>query len=758
MANPPAIAIGFMGYLYAVFRSIAVCVVSLCCCCLLFGQEQLQELKKSYYNLPLGSKERFILTGKYAQALYFNNEKTLASQLLNDNIQLAKSYPDKQYYAYLNCIAAMNSFNDHAFEKSRFYLEHAKSVLPFIHDNGTRGYVHYCEGWIMTRQNKEDQAVPQFHKALSFLEKAVPTESNMARKLAIYKELTAIYANQRNYEFQEKYTGLLLETAKAGNNVASLFDAYMQAGYLFEEEYRSNKSDRNLLRKAEQHYLDAYSLVRSNRKSLVNPTDIAYVSVNLANLYHEFFPEDDKKALTFAEQALDIAEEAGQNVIAIPAYGILADVALKNGQSDKGKKYLQQALFILEGEPHYDPQLGLSLYSRLAEINVEEGRYEEAFKYQKKYINVFEKAFNSDKLDKTKQLEIKLERELQNQKLMRLRLEGEKKEQQIKLMKALADKQSQLVENLKLNELNRTQQLKVVQLERDKKEQDLQLSRLENEQRMQELDVSKKEIAFKSRMNSIYIWLFVSCLVAVVLLFYAYWQRSRTLRQKEHLHGLEIEKNNQQNEIKNLTAMLAGEEKERTRLARDLHDGLGGLLSGAKLGLSSLSEGPSEASSVKDGISKSIALLDNAVDELRRLAHNLMPDLIIKYGLKEALQDYAARMSHVKCQVECEFLQFESKLTAEQEISLYRIIQELVNNALKHARASNILIQLSSYNERLHLTIEDDGRGFDTNTVDLQHSAGMHNVRSRLSFLHGDMKIRSVVGEGTTIEIEIPMV
>ena len=134
-----------------------------------------------------------------------------------------------------------------------------------------------------------------------------------------------------------------------------------------------------------------------------------------------------------------------------------------------------------------------------------------------------------------------------------------------------------------------------------------------------------------------------------------------------------------------------------------------------------------------------------------------MPDLIVKYGLKETLRDYASRMSQAKCQVECEFLQFESTLSTEQEISLYRIIQELVNNALKHADASTILIQLSSHNERIYITIEDDGKGFDMGSVDLHHSAGMHNVRSRLSFLHGEMKIMSDNGAGTTIELELPM-
>lgn len=749
----------FMGNMHWLFGVKLVLFAWLIICCPAFSQQQLHELQKAYYKQPLGSMERFLITGKYAQALYFNNEKALANQLLNDNIQLAKNFPDKQYFAYLNCIAAMNSYNDHAFEKSRVYLAHAKSVLPLISDCSTNGYIYYCEGWMITRQNKEDQAVPYFHKALSFLDKSAQTESNMARKLAIYKELTAIYANQRNSDFQEKYTLLLLETAKAGKNINSLFDAYMQAGYLFEQDYRSDRSDRSLLKKAEEHYNHAYHLLKENQHSLVNPTDLAYVSVNLANIYHEFYPENGgHKAIFFAQQALDIAQKTGQFAITVPAYGVLADEAFKNGGRELGKKYLLQALHNLEREPHQDYQIGLSLYSRLAEVSVEEGKYQEAFLYQKRYIDVFEEAFNSDKLDNTKQLELKFERELQNQKFMRLRLEGEKKEQQIKLMKVLNDRQNQLVENLKLNELNRTQQLKVVQLERDKKEQDLQVSRLENDQRQQELAVSKQDIAFKSRMNAIYICLFISSLIAVILMFYAYWQRSKTMKQKEHLHGLEIEKNNQQYAIKNLTAMLAGEEKERTRLARDLHDGLGGLLSSTKLGLSSISNSDHEQSTVNEGITRSIQLLDDAVDELRRLAHNLMPDLIEKYGLQEALKDYAVRMSQPNCPIECEFLYDQSILCLEHQISIYRIIQELVNNALKHAEACSIFIQLSVYNERLHVTIEDDGKGFDTEKLDLQHSAGMHNIQSRLSFLHGDMKVMSALGEGTTIEIEMPIV
>ncbi|MEG0188562.1 MAG: histidine kinase, partial [Algoriella sp.] len=163
------------------------------------------------------------------------------------------------------------------------------------------------------------------------------------------------------------------------------------------------------------------------------------------------------------------------------------------------------------------------------------------------------------------------------------------------------------------------------------------------------------------------------------------------MKQREDLYNLELEKERQNSKISTLTALLDGQELERARLARDLHDGLGGLLSGTKIQLTHLNDKINEQ--VKPDLDKSIHQLDGAVDELRRVAHNLMPDLLIKYGLEEALKEYAIRMSNDQLDVDVQFLSYTNSLNKETQLFVYRIIQELVNNAIKHANASQIIIQ-----------------------------------------------------------------
>ncbi len=212
---------------------------------------------------------------------------------------------------------------------------------------------------------------------------------------------------------------------------------------------------------------------------------------------------------------------------------------------------------------------------------------------------------------------------------------------------------------------------------------------------------------------------------------------------------------NKNSKISTLTALLDGQEQERGRLARDLHDGLGGLLSGTKHQLSFLDF--QKQDKVEDGIAKSIEQLDGAVEELRRVAHNLMPDLLMKYGLEVAIQDFASRVSNKSLTIHTEFINYQNPLSAEQELIVYRIIQELVNNAIKHAQTSEIIIQISQEQNTLNLTVEDSGKGMDLTQIDIRNTAGFHNIEVRIQFLKGKMNITSEPNIGTSIEIQIPI-
>ena len=244
--------------------------------------------------------------------------------------------------------------------------------------------------------------------------------------------------------------------------------------------------------------------------------------------------------------------------------------------------------------------------------------------------------------------------------------------------------------------------------------------------------------------------------VIAALLFYTYRQHSKALNQQGKLHRLEAEQVELQNEISNLTAMLNGQEQERSRLARDLHDGLGGLLSGTKIELSGVFARLDDPFT-QQRVTRSLNLLDAAVNELRRFAHNLMPELLLKYGLSEAIREYCNRMSRGDLEVATEIINYAHKLDTNRQVVIYRIIQELVNNAMKHAQAKRILVQLAQYDNTIYLTIEDDGIGFDTATLDERKSAGIHHVQSRLDYLKGHLNLMSKPDIGTTIEIDFPV-
>lgn len=197
-------------------------------------------------------------------------------------------------------------------------------------------------------------------------------------------------------------------------------------------------------------------------------------------------------------------------------------------------------------------------------------------------------------------------------------------------------------------------------------------------------------------------------------------------------------------------------ETERSRLAKDLHDGLGGLLSGIKLTLNSVADKVPESNTLL--FNKANNQLDTAIREMRRVAHNMMPEALLKFGLGEAIQDYCDGTNESNV-VRMKYTQIGSLqgLTQSTEIILYRIVQELTNNALKHAMAKNIFVQITKHIRGITITVEDDGNGFDAANLSAHSGQGLKNVQSRIEYLKGEYDMKTAKGNGTSINIEIPV-
>jgi two-component system, NarL family, sensor kinase len=178
------------------------------------------------------------------------------------------------------------------------------------------------------------------------------------------------------------------------------------------------------------------------------------------------------------------------------------------------------------------------------------------------------------------------------------------------------------------------------------------------------------------------------------------------------------------------------------------------MLAGVKINLSKIAENQSSVHMANADITKVIQQLDGSVNELRRIARNMMPESLIQFGLEVSLRDMCEAVSTPATMVEFQAFSIYEKLSKDVQITIYRIVQELLTNALRHSSASEILVQCSLNDNMFYITIEDNGTGFDLSSGALQKGIGIGNVRNRVDYLRGKIDIQSNPAQGTTVNIE----
>ncbi|RXK62106.1 tetratricopeptide repeat protein [Lacibacter luteus] len=273
----------------------------------------------------------------------------------------------------------------------------------------------------------------------------------------------------------------------------------------------------------------------------------------------------------------------------------------------------------------------------------------------------------------------------------------------------------------------------------------LRIQRLEDDKKIQQLTISRK-----NTLNYILIGSAASLLI-ISLLSYRNYRHKQKLQQ-QRINELETEK-----QLAATEAVLKGEEQERTRLAKDLHDGLGGMLSGIKYSFNTMKGNLILTPDNAQAFERSMDMLDSSIKEMRRVAHNMMPEALVKFGLDTALKDFcndinasgALKVSYQSLNIE------EVEFEQSTAITIYRIVQELINNTMKHAVAKNAIVQLSKTDDAITITVEDDGKGFDADILKAARGIGWTNILSRIEYLKGKLDVRSEAGKGTSVHIEL---
>lgn len=278
------------------------------------------------------------------------------------------------------------------------------------------------------------------------------------------------------------------------------------------------------------------------------------------------------------------------------------------------------------------------------------------------------------------------------------------------------------------------------------------ISDVETKYKIEKIENENKEkqrlFEEKQKNNQKIILIFIALFAFSTILFYFFYQNLR-LKQKNKF--IDLDRQIKQNII---NATIDGQEIERKNIATILHDSISALLSSAGLHLSAYTaNNPTENS---EEIQKTRAILKEAHDNVRDLSHELIPPLLAKFGLFHALQDLCEKNSNSILQFEySSYVPQGRRYNEEFEMRVYFITAELFNNIIKHSKASKAYITLEENNNQLLLTIEDDGKGFDTSKELLSDGFGLTQIKSRIKHLKGSITINSKINAGTLIYIKL---
>jgi signal transduction histidine kinase len=285
------------------------------------------------------------------------------------------------------------------------------------------------------------------------------------------------------------------------------------------------------------------------------------------------------------------------------------------------------------------------------------------------------------------------------------------------------------------------------------------IQKYESLQKQKDIEQLKIEKKYAERTNdqqrrAVYI-LAAGFALLLLLLYYVtrfYNQQIETEKiiteQNEELNARRIKELEDDIQIRSMQSMIEGQEIERERIAKDLHDSLGGLLSTVKLQFDSEHLGGNIKSS--DTFKRAHSLLDHAVTEVRNISQNLQPSALANLGLEAALRDLVNRFSddhYPSIDLQC--YDIPKGMGQMHSLSIYRVIQEMLHNAIKHSEASEILIQINREGDELVIQFEDDGIGFDIENLK-RRGMGLGNIRSRIDYLKGTVDLDSTPGEGTS--------
>ena len=458
------------------------------------------------------------------------------------------------------------------------------------------------------------------------------------------------------------------------------------------------------------------------KRHIHDSNGIASNLVNIGTIYTDI--KDYKKALVVFKQAKDIAEQIGFNRGMFVSLNNISEVYIKQGNYKDALTYQLKSLEMRKADGELidialaliqlgntylklnQPSLAKSYFDKAELINIKETSYENNAALYDGYARFYDIVGDANSANRYLKLFIQYKDSLYNE--------------------------------------NKHNQITDLETKYQTEKKDLEISEQAFKIENAELEISKRKSQFQ---------LMVISVSAILLLIYLFYHRNK-LKQKALLDAELLHQQELRNKV-----IIEAEEKERIRIAKDLHDGVGQQLSAVKMHLSVLSENNTlKTDKINDSFNTLLTMVDEAVKEVRSVSHNMMPNALLTSGISAAFREFVNKISTTgSLNVDLQIVGLTGRLNSSTETVLYRVLQECVSNIVKHAQANYISIQLIKHNNHLNMIIEDNGKGFDTQKLNSFEGIGLKNIISRVQFLNGSVDFDSTIGNGTTVNIEIPL-
>lgn len=548
-----------------------------------------------------------------------------------------------------------------------------------------------------------------FTKALDIYQDALKLSNKLKdtlRTANIYNNIAVTNLKIGNYQIALDYLHEAMVYYQAIGDVKSRNKTLSNIGLLY--------MDINNYEKAGQHFYESLQ----NYEKVHDSIGIANAFANLGILYHNMNNTDS--ALYYMDKSIELNKKLKNFYGLCVALGGQASLYLSNNNYDLAIKKNQQSLKIAK-QIHHSYQTAMA-HLGLAEAYAKSGLRTEGRIYADSAMEIAEQQGNK-----------KLQ--LEAHKLYSLLFELSKSyDKSLEHYKKFITLEKELINQTKLHEIY-----------------NLEIEYLNQSKEIQQLEIQRQELLISRKNNTI-----IFIMVAFVLFMagsYLFYLNNNHRRKANHQKAIMA-----LNEKKSRAAIEA-EIRERERIGQDIHDGLGQMLSVARLNISTLQQKANLSEGQKiQLLSTTLHSVDEAFYELRNISHNLAPSVLSSKGFIGALRDLVNQINQSKhITVYLEEYGLNGKLDGIVENTLYRAVQELVSNTIKHAGTKEIFIQIVKSEKEINLMVEDHGIGFNIELATLNPGSGLNNIRSRIENINGNLYIDSMPGRGSIISIIIPL-